>query len=1259
MSNLAVTLGSAATQGGGDILVSLALEQLAASSLPDRERGRLSEFQFLTTRAGASITRLFGTGRLGGQLIWVDDVREHATTERGGAKGNNQPEVRDYHYTVSFAIAICEGVIGAVGRIWVDGKELDLTKTQYHFHGGSQSQEPSGVMEAVLGEGNVPAYKGICYIVFEDMNITAFGNRIPQFNFEVTRKKDHVSSNIRAVNMLPGATEFGYDPNIQLRILGAGHAVPENIHASPTKSDWTVSLDALQAQCPDCEMVALVVTWFGNDLRASHCQIRPGVENREKITYPDSWAVGGYSRDNAYLISDIEGRSAFGGTPSDESVTRAIQDLKRRGIGVLFYPFIMMDIPSDNNLPHPRNPAWTQPAYPWRGEIERVSGNDREAENLAFMNNGFSEMINHYSDLCAEAGGVDAFLIGSELRGLTKDYSPEEDAIFTDELVDMLFYMRKRLVKYKEKGTISELPKISYAADWSEYGGFVPQEEPDSLYFPLDVIWAYRDIDFVAIDNYLPMSDWRDGKAHKDYLKGYSSIRSQRYLKDNIEGGEYYDWYYRNEKDREQQKRSSIQDGARGEDWVYRAKDIKSWWSNKHRERRGDRYNIERTDWVPEEKPIWFTEAGCPAIDKGTNQPNVFFDPKSSSSSLPHFSSGERDDDIQRQYIRAIGEYWDLASPHNPQSHYYDTPMVEKIFFWAWDARPYPTFPLAEEIWSDGPNWARGHWLTGRLGGSSLADLVEELGEGAVAPEASAALEGALEGYILSDIVSPREAIEPLMQAFGFSAITDGAGLRFAHFGSSEPVTIPMKELCVEEGEPVLHWVREAEKTIPSVIKLSFLDPHRDYEPNMVEARREAARENIKTMSLPIIMPKSDMQSIAERILYEAHMAGEQLRILLPPSYIHLENGDIIRFSGENAPLGTWRIIRITDTNMRELILLRHSPSIYRRKYFHDSQKEGVNIPEIGSIPLTHFLDIPLSVYTDNPSAPYAAAFSNPWTDKMQIETLSEGLAPVLRAELAASCTIGKTLTQLERGEIAMMDYANILELELYGGELYGVSKEAMVNGANLAAIGDGSYWELFHFQQAELIAAKQYRLSFFLRGILGSDADMPDTHPIGSHFVLLNEHIAQLRFSLYEPISELSLHYGPAIQGSGGYGWGSQIGRFSGKALRPFSPVHLSVKRLDSQDIRFSWIRRSRINGDIWQGVDVPLGEESEQYLIRISFGDRVLKEVQSTTPYYIYTAQELATENIPENSSLSFAVAQLSQVYGSGAFRNIQFII
>ena len=65
--------------------------------------------------------------------------------------------------------------------------------------------------------------------------------------------------------------------------------------------------------------------------------------------------------------------------------------------------------------------------------------------------------------------------------------------------------------------------------------------------------------------------------------------------------------------------------------------------------------------WTPRSKPIWLTEIGCPAVDKGANQPNVFPDPKSSESFVPHFSNGARDDLIHRRYLEAVLTAFDPA----------------------------------------------------------------------------------------------------------------------------------------------------------------------------------------------------------------------------------------------------------------------------------------------------------------------------------------------------------------------------------------------------------------------------------------------------------------------------------------------------------------------------------------------------------------------------------------------------------------------
>ena len=94
-----------------------------------------------------------------------------------------------------------------------------------------------------------------------------------------------------------------------------------------------VALDRLQACAPHAESVSLVVAWFGDDLRAGHCRIRPGVEVSAKATTPENWSVNGVGRGSAHLVSrDGQNRPAYCGTSSDSAVVQAIRELKARGV---------------------------------------------------------------------------------------------------------------------------------------------------------------------------------------------------------------------------------------------------------------------------------------------------------------------------------------------------------------------------------------------------------------------------------------------------------------------------------------------------------------------------------------------------------------------------------------------------------------------------------------------------------------------------------------------------------------------------------------------------------------------------------------------------------------------------------------------------------------------------------------------------------------------------------------------------------------
>ncbi|MEO0618828.1 MAG: glycoside hydrolase TIM-barrel-like domain-containing protein, partial [Pseudomonadota bacterium] len=516
------------------------------------EGPRLDDLHLLSSGEGAPIPRLWGRARLGGQVIWGPPFEEQVVTSSAGGSGGGKATQsssgggtrRDYRYFSSFAVGLCEGPIARIGRVWADGKELDLSTLTYRVHPGVQDQSADPLIVAHEGAENAPAYRGLAYIVFERVALARFGNRLPQLSFEVFRPLDDFEQRIKAVTVIPAAGEFAYDTAEIIRTAGASERFTENAHTQQGGSDWSVSMDALQASAPALEHASLIVSWFGTDLRADRCEVRPGVEREDKETLPHGWSVQGLSRTAAHVVSQVDGRPAFGGTPADRSVVAALRDLSARGLKATFYPFLMMDVPEGNGLDDPYG-SGVQPAYPWRGRITvapapGLQGSpDQSAQAAAAVSSfvgtaavtdfsisgdavtysgpaewSWRRMILHYAHLCKAAGGVDAFLIGSELRGLTWLRDAAGGYPFVDALVALASDVR---------AVLGPETKITYAADWSEYFGHQPSDGSGDVAFHLDPLWSSPDIDAVGIDCYWPLADWRDGEGHADRLAGYIS----------------------------------------------------------------------------------------------------------------------------------------------------------------------------------------------------------------------------------------------------------------------------------------------------------------------------------------------------------------------------------------------------------------------------------------------------------------------------------------------------------------------------------------------------------------------------------------------------------------------------------------------------------------------------------------------------------------------------------------------------------------
>lgn len=1294
MATLLLSVAGAAAGsifGGVGTLVGRAVGALAGRAIDQallgggsdivQEGPRLGDLEVQSSAEGSHIPRLYGRARLSGEMIWAtnfDEVRQEETS--GGGKGGapSGPTQISYSYYANFAIGICEGEITRVSRIWADGKLLDTSNILMRVHSGSASQMPDALIEAKQGS-DVPAYRGLAYVVFERLPLERFGNRIPQLSFEVFKPVAGVEDHIRAVCMIPGSTEFGYDTQLVLRQKNPGQTVPENRHASDAETDWAASLDALQAACPNLESVALVVSWFGSDLRCGQCLVEPGVENTSKITLNNNWSVAGQSRLTAKLISGVSGRPAYGGTPDDDAVIRAIQDLNARGLRVVFYPFILMDIPDQNILPNPYNGQTGQPVYPWRGELtcdpapDQPNSPDKtpavQSQVDAFVGQAsladfnvvqnqisytgptewtLRRQILHYANICSLAGGVDAFLIGSELRGLTWLRAGVGSYPFVQHLQSLAGDVRTVL------GTQT---KISYAADWSEYFGHQPSDNSGDLHFHLDPLWSDANVDFIGIDNYMPLADWRDGRSHLDASTA-SSVYELPYLRGHISGGEGFDWYYASTADRDAQIRTPITDGTYNKPWVYRYKDLVSWWSNPHVDRVGGVEVANATSWTPQSKPFWFTEVGCAAVDKGANQPNVFVDPKSSSSALPHYSSGTRDDVMQRRFLEATLSHWDVSHPDyqsgaNPTSSLYGAPMVANadMHVWAWDARPFPAFPFRTDIWADGDNWRTGHWLNGRVGKLDLAKLVAAiLDDFGFEFYQTGELIDSIDGYVIDRRMSARAVLEPLARSLLFDAVDAGTRIRFRPRWRSEDAGFDEDNLVRDNAKALVSLTRAQETELPSLITLQFNDANQDYRPAAVSSRRLAGQSlRESSASLPLITHYGQAERIANNWLQDTWLSREQFGFGLPPSALALEPGDIVSIA---RPAGT----RTVYLNKLEDAVARfcegQACATEISHGFNGASIFGTPVmPQVYGPPLVEFMDLPLLRSADPAHQPHVAVFADPWPGAAAVYKTANGQSFSLVQAVEGPAIVGELTKPLSAGPLGRWDRGQGMECLIYSGTLQSISNIDLLSGQNTLAIRcDNGLWELLQFGEADLIAQNTYQMSRLLRGQLGSEDAMEAGASIGARVVLLNTSVERLDMDASTLGLPLTYRTGPASFDVGNAAFDEQVFTAAGRAMRPLSPVHVRAQRQANGDLIVSWVRRTRIDGDPWELVDVPLGETTEAYRADVLNGAAIVRQASTQIQQFTYTLLEQIADFGQRVSVLSLHVQQISATYGAG---------
>ncbi|MCX8003673.1 MAG: phage tail protein [Burkholderiaceae bacterium] len=176
---------------------------VAYATAPDFNNAgpRLDDLNVVGSKYGAPIPVVHGRARVGGNIIWAAPLREEVNVNKQSAGKGSTITTTTYQYYGTFAALLCAGHTQLRPlRIWGDKKllwqapdgELHLSGEfegggAWEFAPGGPTQAPSAIMQARLGVGNTPAYRGRCVLYVSELPVDQFGRRLPQIEVELAR----------------------------------------------------------------------------------------------------------------------------------------------------------------------------------------------------------------------------------------------------------------------------------------------------------------------------------------------------------------------------------------------------------------------------------------------------------------------------------------------------------------------------------------------------------------------------------------------------------------------------------------------------------------------------------------------------------------------------------------------------------------------------------------------------------------------------------------------------------------------------------------------------------------------------------------------------------------------------------------------------------------------------------------------------------------------------------------------------------------
>lgn len=515
-----------------------------------------------------------------------------------------------------------------------------------------------------------------------------------------------------------------------------------------------------------------------------------------------------------------------------------------------------------------------------------------------------------------------------------------------------------------------------------------------------------------------------------------------------------------------------------------------------------------------------------------------------------------------------------------------------------------------------------------------------------------------VESLAITQVIPTRNTLEALMSAFFFEMVTSDK-IYFIPRGGSSVETIPYEDLGASMGdqpdEPLaLKQANEIE--VPAQIALTYTNLDADYQADTQYSDRiiTATAGTVSTLTMAIGMTPSEAKSVADVILMDQAASVIGTSIALLGDYCHLEPTDPVTLTGSDGSTFRMRLTKKTDSYpLLRFDCVLDDVSVLTSQGITSADYTSSTTVAAPVTTVMELMDIPILLDDDNDAGFYAAVHgSDTPFPGASLYSSNDGVTYSVYLAAMVSTVFGECTTTLgDWTGPRVIDELNTVTVDVGDGTLSSSTRDTILSSAttNLILIGD----EVIQFITATLVSPGIYTLSRLLRGCRGTEWAMtghvpPGSPPVGERAVLLSGSGLR-RGSMSSVDLGISKYYKPVTTGRAlGTATAEQFTN-NAVGLKPFSPFDLRASRDGSNNVTFTWQRRTRLAvrtiGAL--GISIPLGEDSESYEIDIfasSAYSAVLRTITATTTTASYTAAEQTTDGLTPGNPVYARVYQIS---------------